>query len=212
MFVHPILLWVAEHAGFLLWRFEVGQDGKTANERLTGKPATVQGGRNLVKELTCWRSARNAYMHVGGRRVLGWSSKQKPMRGTWPTRTVSRKWERARCNRDNLSTIVGVPWRKNDDDSKMDDEGLKDDVVMMDPKRGPEPKRAHITREDLEHFGFTAMCPGCVSMPRGITEGGSSREANEGVLGQDSRERHEEDEVSSRRSRPRAGSSDRTDG
>ena len=40
---HSILPWIAEHAGFLLTRFEVGRDGKTACERLKGKSATVQG-------------------------------------------------------------------------------------------------------------------------------------------------------------------------
>ena len=40
---HSIWPWIAEHAGFLLTRFEVGRDGKTAYERLKGKSAKVQG-------------------------------------------------------------------------------------------------------------------------------------------------------------------------
>ena len=40
---HSILLWIVEHAGFLLTRFEAGRDGKTAFERLKGKSAKVQG-------------------------------------------------------------------------------------------------------------------------------------------------------------------------
>ena len=36
---HSIWQWIAEHAGFLLTRFEVGRDGKTAYERLKGKSA-----------------------------------------------------------------------------------------------------------------------------------------------------------------------------
>ena len=36
---HSIWPWIAEHAGFLLTRFEVGRDGKTAYERLKGKSA-----------------------------------------------------------------------------------------------------------------------------------------------------------------------------
>ena len=34
---------MAEYAGFLLTRFEVGKDGKTACERIKGKAARVQG-------------------------------------------------------------------------------------------------------------------------------------------------------------------------
>ena len=40
---HSIWPWIAGHAGFSLTRFEVGRDGKTAYERLKGKPAKVQG-------------------------------------------------------------------------------------------------------------------------------------------------------------------------
>ena len=38
-----VLLWIAEQVGFLLTRFEVGRDGKTAYERLGGESAKVQG-------------------------------------------------------------------------------------------------------------------------------------------------------------------------
>ena len=34
---HPMMAWIPEHAGFLLSRFQVAADGKTAYERLKGK-------------------------------------------------------------------------------------------------------------------------------------------------------------------------------
>ena len=34
---HPVMVWVTEYVGFLLNRFEVSHDGKTAYERLKGK-------------------------------------------------------------------------------------------------------------------------------------------------------------------------------
>ena len=34
---HPIMAWIPQHAGFLLSRFQVSKDGKTAYERLKGK-------------------------------------------------------------------------------------------------------------------------------------------------------------------------------
>ena len=40
--VHFVWPWIAKQAGFLLTRFEVGRDGKTACERRTGKTAKVQ--------------------------------------------------------------------------------------------------------------------------------------------------------------------------
>ena len=40
---HAIMVWMAEYVAFLLNRFEVGHDGKTAYERLKGKKAKVNG-------------------------------------------------------------------------------------------------------------------------------------------------------------------------
>ena len=34
---HPMMAWLPEHSGFLLSRFQVAADGKTAYERLKGK-------------------------------------------------------------------------------------------------------------------------------------------------------------------------------
>ncbi|CAE7372762.1 GIP, partial [Symbiodinium sp. CCMP2592] len=35
---HPILAWIARHAAFLLTRFRIGEDGKSASERTLGRP------------------------------------------------------------------------------------------------------------------------------------------------------------------------------
>ena len=40
---HAVAPWIMEHAGFLLNRFEVGHDGKTAYERLKGRKSKVLG-------------------------------------------------------------------------------------------------------------------------------------------------------------------------
>ena len=64
--------------------------------------------------------------------------------------------------------IVAVPWRKSEDGAKMGDNGVKGDVVMMEmEKHDLAPKSAHITREDLEVFGFTAKCPWRMSLLTG---------------------------------------------
>ena len=69
--------------------------------------------------------------------------------------------------------IVAVPWRRNEDDAKMDGERRKRDVVMMDEdykemlqmfEHVSVPKRVFVTHEDLEVFGFTARCPWCMSL------------------------------------------------
>ena len=49
--------------------------------------------------------------------------------GVWLTRTVRRT---ERWDRSNLEMVAAVPWRKNEDDPKIDRERLKSEVVMMD--------------------------------------------------------------------------------
>ena len=183
---HSIWPWFAEHAGFLLTRFEVGRDGKTAYERLKGKSAKVQGmtfaegilwkrkraGGPLGK-LTCTGKdgiylgvkATTAEVIVGNRS------------GVWLKRTVRRKLGKERWIRSNLEMVVAVPWRKNEDDPKMDGERLKSEVIVMDKAYKEKleaqehvlvPKRVYISRENLEEFGFTARCLGCMSLLRRI--------------------------------------------
>ena len=88
-----------------------------------------------------------------------------------PQEELRDRWERS-----NLGMIVAVPWCKKEDDANMDGERLEGEVVMMDKdykekleteERLPVPKRVYSTREDLEEFGFTARCPGCMSLLKG---------------------------------------------
>ena len=83
---HPVWPWIAEHGGFLLTRFEVGRDRKTAYERLRGKSAKVQDLSFEVRfgKMTCmWEDAQcsqkrqfkgfrlNAYLSVPLKRCCG---------------------------------------------------------------------------------------------------------------------------------------------
>ena len=178
---HSIWPWIAEHAGFSLTRFEVGRDGTTAYERLKGKSAKVQGMALaegiLWKQKASRRTAREIDVHVGGWRLLGCRSDDGGgHRGKSKRRVVdencSEKPAKERWDRSNLEMVVAVPWRKNEDDG----ERLKSEVVAMDKEyrekleaeeHVPVPKRVYISREILEVFGFTARCPGCMSLLRG---------------------------------------------
>ena len=120
-------------------------------------------------------------VHVGGRRVLGHQGNhgrgrcRSPIR-SWPTRTVRRKSARERCERSKLEMIVAVPWRKNDDDEKIDGERLKGEVVLMETdykvklemeEHVPVSQRVHTSRDDLKTCGFSARCSRCLSMLSG---------------------------------------------
>ena len=73
--VHSILPWIAAYAGFLLTRFEVGRDRKTAHEGLEGKSATVQGMMfaegDVAREETSRKPTWNSRVHVEGWSLVG---------------------------------------------------------------------------------------------------------------------------------------------
>ena len=74
-----------------------------------------------------------------------------------------------------MELALAVPWGKSEDDPKMGGKRLKSEVVTVDKYREkleteehvPLPKRVYRSRENVGEFGFTARCPGCVSLLRG---------------------------------------------
>ena len=134
---HSVWPWIADRAGFLRTRFEVGRDGKTANERLKEKSAKVQGilpaegvlrvGGALGK-LTCmWEDG----VHLGIDETTG-EVVVENNDTVWLTRTVQRKTAPDRWERSDLEMVAVLPWCKNADDERKDGERHEGDVVLMD--------------------------------------------------------------------------------
>ena len=128
------------------------------------------------------RTARKVDVHVGGWHLLGCQSDDGGgHRGKSKRRVVdencSEKTRQGEMGSKQFGDgVVAVPWRKNEDDPKMDGERLKSEVIVMDKEykekleaeeHVPVPKRVYISRENLEEFGFTARCPGCMLLLRG---------------------------------------------
>ena len=120
---HSIWPWIAEHAGFLLMRFEVGRDGKTAYERLKGKSAKVQG--MAFAEGILWKRKR-AGGPLGKLTCMWEDGIYLGVKATTAEVIVGNR------NGVWLTRVVAVPWRKNEDDPKMDGERLKSEVIVMD--------------------------------------------------------------------------------
>ena len=184
-----VIPWLMEYAAYLLNRFEVGHDGKTAYERCKGKAARCSGIE--FGEAVLWRKKR-----VGGALgklssmwedgvFLGVKGKTGEFiigdeKGVWKTRTVQRKPMEERWQADNARYVQWVPWRVNEEDARMDGERLE--VIRVEP-RGEErpereedfevvPRRAKIFRTDLERHGYTAGCDGCKAAMLGKTARG----------------------------------------
>ena len=95
---HSSWPWIAVQAGFLLTRFEVGRDGKTAYERLEGKSANVQGVSFAEGILAKKRGAGGPHGKLTGMwkdGVKNWASKKPREKSSWRTRTACGSQERS---------------------------------------------------------------------------------------------------------------------
>jgi hypothetical protein len=175
-----VVPWMVEYAAFLINRFEVAQDGKTGYERCKGRKAKAMGiefgkavlwrrrpvGGTLGK-LTC-RWEDGVYLGVKGKSgeiIIGDS------RGVWKTRSGRRRPVEERWTATSATMVVGVPWRVNDNDPKVDGEkmeGIKmnDEQIHLEREvvGEPVPRRFRINKEDVEKYGYTMKCLGCKSI------------------------------------------------
>ena len=137
---HIVWPWIADRAGFFWTRFEVGRDGKTANERLKVKSAKVHGmsfaegvfqvGGPLGKSTCMWRTACTWALRTprGGVVVVNRNI-------VWLTSTVLRTTAPNRLERSDLQMIAVLPWCKNEDDENTDVERHEGETVLMDIRK-----------------------------------------------------------------------------
>jgi hypothetical protein len=122
---HPILPWLVNHAGVLITRFQVGVDGRTAYERLKGKPfrkALVPIGEsvhyqplgrakaNRMEKLNKldnkWRDGIYLGIKDNTNEVFVGTNN-----GVFKVQSVRRKPEQERYQWSELEKMVGLPWK-----------------------------------------------------------------------------------------------------
>ena len=116
---HPIMAWIPQHAGFLLSRFQVSSDGKTAYERLKGKAyrrplvdfaervlfmPIVHGGR-LNKLDIKWEPGRFVGIRPRSDEALMMTE-----RGIEKARSIRRLPATDRWGTDDWENLRGLPW------------------------------------------------------------------------------------------------------
>ena len=185
-----IVTFMAEYAGYLVNRLEVGKDGKTAYERSRGKKAKVIGVEFGEKLLWMKRPKDSQKMakieakweygvFVGVRRRSGelWVATED---GLKKVRSVRRIPVQERWGDDNLNWVKNVPWNKwkgdGDADGDIPEEKAVEpeavvprvpEVVFVNT-REKEPREFYISKSDAEKHGYTRGCGGCSSWFRGL--------------------------------------------
>jgi len=197
-----------KYCAFVLNRFEVGADGKTAYERMKGKKAKQQGVEfaegilfkkkrvNQPKDVSVWEDG--IYLGVrgmSGEIIVGTKS------GVWKTRTIQRKPHEYRWCQSNVEMVGGVPWNTNAGDKGEDPDGdIPKVVINLDHRREGEkdaekikesfevPRSFAITKADLEKHEYSTRCAGCRSVLRKTARQGHSVECRERLRQEMSRE------------------------
>ena len=170
---HPLMLWLPRHAAFLLTRYRVGPDGKTAFERTYGKkwriplvrfgehimyrPRANRGGR---RDDVAPRVSMGMYVGTGNRNADVFVMTE---RGIMKGNSIHRRPEADQFVYENFGSLRGLPWKLQDRDHA----GLRIALPAMDiprerqPVQEVVPRNLYVMKSDLEKFGHTPLCPGC---------------------------------------------------
>ena len=127
MATHSVVPWLVECSSFLLNRFEVGHDGKTAYERCReGKPGrrVLSSARKSAAPLGKLASLWESGVFVGVRGKTG-DLMVPDSQGVYKTRTVQRRPEPERWSQVSAAELAWVRWRLSEDVPECDGENLE---------------------------------------------------------------------------------------
>ena len=192
---HPVLPWLVDYAGVLLSRYNRGADGFTPFERSTGKKWQVQlpefgetvwfqplKGERAKGKLEA-KFEEGIYLGVQEGSTMKWIGTTSGVQRAW---TVKCRPEEERWNRDLMQNLIGLPWQLKPRSEQMERPILparievalpevpadeKEEEKNESKKRKPYvPRGIYIRRHiELEEFGFTEGCDGCMAARHGLS-------------------------------------------
>ncbi len=181
----PVLSWIPRHAADLINRYRKGEDGKTAEQRMTGKawrkPAIEFGERLMFKEAGEKRrkNAFEATLEEG--RYVGHSSRNGALlvltsEGAKRGVGIRRLPEDERWTTTGWDKLKGFPWEvaPRERQTKVPTQTEASTPITQVPEaKAKIVKRGYVMRSDIDNYGFTDHCPGCVAIAlRGKTSAG----------------------------------------
>ena len=190
---HPILTWLVQHAADCLSKYQIGEDGKTAYERLKGKKfsrAVVEFGEKVhYKKNSKGHKEYKLDSKWGEGYFLGfyWKTSEALIgtsEGVKRAGTIRRVGAHRRWDAEGLDQVRGVPWQWNPDAEEVPDKLMvrmlseEERQRLSGPGAEAEPKsiyRMRLKRDDFISRGFTEGCAGCKS----ILSGGPVRNHSE---------------------------------
>ncbi|CAL1134675.1 unnamed protein product [Cladocopium goreaui] len=170
---HPLLVWLPRHAAFLLTRYRVGTDGKTAFERTYGRKwriPLVRFGESILYRPRANRGGKRNDLapRVSIGMYVGTGNRNSDVfvmteRGIMKGNSIHRHPPDDQFKHDQFDSLRGLPWRLQEREHG----GLR--IALPDvaaPRERPAvqeviPRNLYVTKNDLEKHGHTPLCPGC---------------------------------------------------
>ena len=182
---HPIWSWVARHGNFLMSRYRVGQDGRTAYERLKGKrwkrPMVSFGEKVYFRPLKSYVAGQGdmgPQLKLG--RYVGTHGRNgdvliMTVDGVWKGGSIKRVPIEQRWDMEDFDKLRGTPWNlrprmAEDVDSLPVRIALPEAEGRLTPEpalRDGGPRNLYVTKKDVEGQ-YTVGCPGCIAIQTGL--------------------------------------------
>ena len=182
---HPVMTWLVQHAADCISKYQVSEDGKTAYERLKGKPfsrAVVEFGEKIhYKKSGKGQKEHKIESKWNEGYFLGfyWRTSEAIVGthdGAIRAGTIRRVGGHRRWDAEGLEAVRGVPWKWDPDADEVPDKLLvrmlsdeeKKSLERPVPESGPKNiYRVRLKRDDFIEKGFTGGCPGCQAILEG---------------------------------------------
>ena len=180
---HPILAWIARHAAFLMTRFRIGEDGKSAYERTLGRPwrrPTIVFGEQVMFKPVGSRHKRGSLdARVCMGRYVGTASRNADLlimtsEGISRGHSLHRRPEDEKWPVEGFDVLRGLPWRMSGPQER-----ASPNRVGMPALEGEQPAPQHrdfkarnlyVMKSDIELYGYTPQCPGCDAQLMGLPQ------------------------------------------
>ena len=192
----PMMQWASEHAPFLISRYQLGHDGKTAYRRLMGKDAKNKivefGEQVLAKPMRSKRmkrkvalrskwvaatwvgATRNSNEHIvvlaeGGPAIRVRTVKRRPMPDRWNVERLNEVRATPRCpNPKNEEQKIPLPERETAGVEVHVEEKPEVPETQVEECKDTERREFRITKQLISKYGVTDGCAGCAAHSMGM--------------------------------------------
>ena len=178
---HSLIAWLPRHAADLITKYKIGHDGKTADQRRTGKkwkmPLLQFGERAHFRLLKAEARKSGFGQKLLQGRFVGFHSRSGCLlmmteKGVVRGQGFNRMTFTDRWDPSDLPKLRGLPWNLAEGRTKtpkpmlIGKEAARIPLVIQAPESGRK-RDFYVLKKDYDQFGATEGCPACAMFAAG---------------------------------------------